>query len=142
MNTETTHGNDDDLVRSGFIEEVIASEVVWLLANEDGVANSASVDDESTAVLMFWSQHSLVQRVKHNGFEGYTADKLSLSDFLYRWLPGMDEDAVLAGVNWSKDLVGTESDPDDLREDIEAQMPTELLAEYAQALEDEESDDA
>jgi hypothetical protein len=50
---------------------------------------------------------------------------MSLFDFLFRWLPGMSGDGVLAGPNWNQDLVGLELDPFELRESIELALSSE-----------------
>lgn len=121
---------EPDLPTDQFIEDVVANERVWHLSNDDGVANTASIDDENTVVLMFWSQQNLAQRVMHSGFDDYQVVEIPLFDFLVGWLPGMDEDAVLTGLNWTKDLVGIETDPDQLRDDIQQQLPAETLTRY------------
>ena len=57
---------------------------------------------------------------------------MELFDFLYRWLPGMSGDGVLAGPNWNGDLAGREIDAFELREIIEEKMSSELLEKYEQ----------
>jgi hypothetical protein len=118
-----------------FVERVITNQCVWYLKNGEGVATSTSnYDDEETenetTVLMFWSDRAYASRVKNNGFENYEVECLELFNFLYRWLPGMTGDRVLAGTNWSGDLIGVEKDPFELREEIEASMPETIKIEY------------
>jgi hypothetical protein len=55
---------------------------------------------------------------------------MSLFDFMYRWLPGMSRDGVLAGPNWTGDLSGLELDPFELRQAIESAMSPEHLARH------------
>ncbi|MBK1790206.1 DUF2750 domain-containing protein [Persicirhabdus sediminis] len=109
-----------------FIERVVEKEMVWYLSHPAGVANSVSNDDEETTVLMFWSDRAYATRARSNGFEDYEETSMDLFDFLFRWLPGMSEDGVLAGTNWTGDLIGVECDPFELREEIESEMPVEL----------------
>lgn len=113
-----------------FIERVIESESVFYLGNEDGVANSVSNEDEETVILMFWSDRAYATRAKECFDEHFDEIEMDLFDFLYRWLPGMSGDGVLAGPNWNGDLVGREVDPFELRELIEARMPSELIKKY------------
>jgi hypothetical protein len=113
-----------------FIRRVIESEIVFYLTSEEGVANSISNEDERQTVLMFWSEIAYAKRVQNNGFEDYNISEITLFDFLYRWLPGMSGDNVLVGVNWNQDLVGRETDPYDLRTQLEAKMGKDMLAEY------------
>lgn len=121
-----------------FVERLIANECVWYLKGDTGVAASTSnYDDEAedgpeqeTTVLMFWSDRAYATRVKTNGFEDYLEESMELFNFLYRWLPGMTRDGVLAGTNWSGDLIGVEKDPFELREEIESLMPEALKGDY------------
>ena len=93
-----------------FIRRIIESETVWYLQHTDGVANSVSNEDEETTILMFWSDIAYAKRVRNNGFEDYQERSMDLFEFLYRWLPGMSGDGVLAGTNWTGDLIGCEHD--------------------------------
>ncbi len=112
-----------------FVKRIIEKESVFYLSNPDGVANSVSNDDEETAILMFWSDKAYATRAKRNFDEGFDEVEMELFDFLYRWLPGMSSDGVLAGPNWDGDLVGREINPFELRELIEDQMPSVLVEE-------------
>ena len=113
-----------------FIERIIENETVYYLSNEDGVANSVSNEDEETVILMFWSDRAYATRAKKCFDEHLDEVEMDLFDFLYRWLPGMSGDGVLAGPNWNGDLVGREIDPFELREQIEGKMPSELAAKH------------
>ena len=113
-----------------FVERVVEKESVFYLSNSDGVANSVSNDDEETTILMFWSDRAYATRAKGAFDEEFEEVEMQLFDFLYRWLPGMSGDGVLAGPNWNGDLVGKEIDPFEFRELIEKQMPSNLLQTY------------
>jgi len=113
-----------------FIDNVIENESVFYLGNEDGVANSISNEDEEAVILMFWSDRAYATRAMKCFNEHYDEIEMDLFDFLYRWLPGMSGDGVLAGPNWNGELVGREIDPFDLRDEIEEKMPSELVAKF------------
>ncbi len=113
-----------------FIDRIIESESVFYLGNEEGVANSVSNEDEEVVILMFWSDRAYAARAKKCFDEHFDEVEMDLFDFLYRWLPGMSGDGVLAGPNWNGDLVGREIDPFELREVIEERMPSELISKY------------
>ena len=113
-----------------FIERIIEKESVSYLSNSDGVANSVSNDNEDIVILLFWSDRAYATRAKDNFDEVFEEAEMKLFDFLYRWLPGMSGDGVLAGPNWNGDLIGREIDPFDLRELIEGKMPSELVEKY------------
>jgi len=113
-----------------FVRRVIKNETVWYLKHPDGVANSVSNDDEETTILMFWSDRAYASRVRRNGFEDYKETSMDLFDFLYRWLPGMTGDGILAGTNWTGDLIGIELNSYELRKEIEERMPEELKQKH------------
>ena len=120
LDTATCDSNHDR-----FIQRIIAREIVWYLSHPEGVANSVS-NDEETIILLFWSNRAYASRAKKDSFFEYEEASMDLFDFLYRWLPGMSQDGVLAGTNWTQDLIGVEKDPFELREEIEKNMPDTL----------------
>ncbi len=112
-----------------FILRVTATEVVWYLDSEEGLAvsesNELEDDDGPLTVLMFFSDRAYAKRALLKSFPGFQVQSMSLFDFLYRWLPGMSADHRLAGPNWTGDLIGLEVDQLNLRERIEANMSPE-----------------
>ena len=113
-----------------FVSRVIAGERVWYLSGESGVATARSDDSDGTSVLLFWSDAAYAKRAKKETFPEFDVDSMDLFDFLFRWLLGMSGDGVLAGTNWTYDLIGIESSPLELREEIEKIMPKDLLENY------------
>jgi len=113
-----------------FIKRITESEIVFYLSNDDGVANSVSNDDEEKVILMFWSDKAYASSVNHSFDNEYFVKEIELFNFLYRWLPGMSSDGVLAGVNWDGNLFGNESDPFELREEIQNKMSKSILKKY------------
>jgi hypothetical protein len=71
---------------------------------------------------MFWSDRAYASRARQQSFPEYEPAEISLFDFLFRWLPGMAADGVLAGTNWTGDLVGLEFAPNELQETILSAM--------------------
>jgi len=113
-----------------FVKRIIENETVYYLSNDNGVAESVSNDDEETNVLMFWSDRAYAARANDIFEEDFNETEMELFDFLYRWLPGMSGDNVLAGPNWNGELVGREIDAFELREIIEEKMSPELHKKY------------
>jgi hypothetical protein len=109
-----------------FVRRIIESETVWYLSHPDGVANSVSNDDEETTILLFWSDRAYATRARKETFPEFEETSMDLFDFLYRWLPGMSGDGILAGTNWTQDLIGVEKDPYELREEIDLQVPKDM----------------
>ena len=113
-----------------FINRIIESETVWYLGNDTGVAVCDSYDFDNAKVTLFFSDKAYANKVKKDSFPEFDAKSMLLFDFLFRWLTGMSDDGVVAGTNWTGDLVGLESDPQDLKEVIEKYMGSEMLDRY------------
>lgn len=119
-----------------FIRRVVDADVVWYLRSETGTAccdSNAEVDDdeeEPATVLLFFSDQAYAKRAQSKGFPAHRPASISLFDFMYRWLPGMSGDGVLAGPNWAADLSGLELDPFELRQAIESAMSPEHLKRH------------
>lgn len=118
-----------------FVQRVSQTELVWYLASQ---AKTASCDShaenevgEPLTVLLFFSDAAYARRCQKAHFEDHEICSISLFDFLFRWLPGMSGDGVLAGPNWNQDLVGRELDPLELRETIEAALSAKQALAHA-----------
>lgn len=111
-----------------FVRRVAETVAVWALRSTQGMAVCRSLqegddeDDGPATVLLFFSDAAYARRVQRSRFPEHAPDAIALFDFMYRWLPGMSGDGVLAGPNWSAALTGCEIDPFALRERIEAAM--------------------
>ena len=114
---------------SRFVQWVVASGQVWGLEGPNGWAYAESNEDERTHVLLFWSDEPYARRAQSE-FPDHSPTPITLFDFLYRWLPGMSGDGVLAGTNWTGDLVGLEENPFELRVEIEAKLPHDVIQQH------------
>lgn len=101
-----------------FIDEVLDTEIIWGLANEEGWAMSDSNDFEDKEVIPFWSNEKLANALCNDEWQGYRPSPIRFDEFIDAWLHGMHEDDVLAGINWNTDLVGSEVEPIMLIEDL------------------------
>ena len=119
-----------------FIERTVASEAVWLLRGERGVAYCNSNDAPERHVLMFWSDRAYASRAGTAHFPGYEVSTVDLFDFLFRWLPGMSGDGVLVGTNWTGTLTGLEVEPTALQDEILGVLSPEKRAAYVDRLKD------
>ncbi len=105
-----------------FIAEVVETGIVWGLENEDGWALCPSVDNEEIDVMPFWSERAFAEALCCDEWEGYKPQALDLEEFLDDWLPGLHEDVVLVGINWTDEMEGIEVQPLDLAEEIEDEL--------------------
>jgi hypothetical protein len=53
--------------------------------------------------MPFWSKHSRAEHIIESvaAYNGMTITELSLDDWKGRWLPGLERDQLLVGLNWS-----------------------------------------
>ncbi len=121
--------------RQRFIARAIEQEVVWFLESDEAAAYVESATEEDEIVLLFWSDRADAKRARKTQFKEYEVAEVSLLEFTFKWLPGMAEDEVLAGVNWTVgNPAGPELDPEQLQDDLLEAMGEEMCAAYYDAL--------
>lgn len=113
-----------------FVARVTESQVVWGLRGPRGLFAVCRAHDGERNVLMFWSDRGYAARVRQLAYPEHEVADLTLFDFLFRWLPGMKGDGVLAGTNYTGDLTGLELEPMDLQGQLIEAMSDERLDEY------------
>jgi hypothetical protein len=96
-----------------FIRRVRETRQVWGLRSETGWAYCPS-NHQETDVLLFWSDEAYAKRHAVAEWASYVATPVEFDAFIDRWLRGMHEDGLLAGVNFNSDLAGLEVDPVEL----------------------------
>ena len=101
-----------------FIEKIVASKLVWGLQDKKGWANSYSNDSEDVDVIPFWEDRFYAKSCAVDGWKGYAAVSIPLSDFLENWCLGMIEENILAGINWDAKMIGDEVNASKLAIDI------------------------
>jgi uncharacterized protein DUF2750 len=124
---------DSEANHKRFIAKVVEGEHVWGLSTQEGFLACESDGNEERAVLPFWSDAELA-RGAQGELEGSEADSIELFDFLFRWLPGMADDDVLVGTDWSPALEGKEVDPLDLQDEILDAMSDDMRVAYLDRL--------
>jgi len=55
--------------------------------------------------MPFWSMESRAVKVVQSvaAYDGFELHEIPLADFKSRWLPGLERDGLLVGINWSGD---------------------------------------
>jgi hypothetical protein len=118
---------------SRFVAGAVEGEKVWGLSTEDGFLACESDKTEERAVLPFWSGADEA-RTAQAEVEASEVDSIELFDFLFRWLPGMEDDGVLVGTNWTAALEGKEVEPLDLQDEILDAMSDDARISYLDRL--------
>ena len=112
-------GEDFDANYDVFLADAIATGCVWGLESAEGWALCPSVSNEEIEVMPFWSQPEYAQVHCKEEWSTYKPVPISLEELLDEWLPGMHEDVIMVGVNWTRNMDGIEIEPLDLAEDFE-----------------------
>ncbi len=104
-----------------FIDEILETNVVYCLVEEDGVLMSTSHDfhdDEGNPapLVPFWSK-SFIPYARKWG-EGAEVDELSLETFVKGSLRNMNEDGIIVGVNWNQKGFGYECEAYSILENL------------------------
>ncbi len=128
--------SEAELNHRRFVVRIIQTERVWGIRGPQGFLPVRSDQVNGLDVLPFWSDAAYARRSAHL-FEEAEVDSLELFEFLFRWLPGMSEDGLLAGTNWTGDLTGREVEALELQDEILEEMPCELVQRYFDRLQGE-----
>lgn len=105
-----------------FIMEAIQTGCVWGLEGPEGWALCPSERYNDTDVMPLWSERSLAARHCIEEWLDYQPVVIALEELLDDWLPGMHEDVLLVGVNWTAALEGDEWEPLDLLDEFEQEL--------------------
>ncbi|WP_027068009.1 DUF2750 domain-containing protein [Maribacter sp. Hel_I_7] len=112
-----------------FIKTVCETDIVYALQNHEGFATSASVqyDDENdrpVGVLCFWAESGRAKSCSINHWANYQLTEIALADFIENWGVGMENDGILAGIEFDQNMFGYEAKPLDLILDLVAEIKT------------------
>ena len=115
-----------------FVRRSVAGESVWVLLHDEHrtLAYCLSNEYEDVDVLLVWSDRGYAKRAEKSEFHDYSVKEVPLFDFLFRYLPGMHDDEVLVGTNFTGDLHGLEKEPADLQRELKDAMPRAMLEGY------------
>jgi hypothetical protein len=104
-----------------FYREVAESSIVWGIKDSGGFP--APVATGGNRAMPFWSSESRALAVIHSvpAYKGFTPVAIEWSVFCHRWVPGLTNDGLLAGVNWSGVRAsGFDLEPSDVQRNVEA----------------------
>lgn len=110
---------DDHVLKSKletFVKTVCKSKIVYGLESEEGfaVSNSVDYDDENgepVEVICFWSDEALADSCRKEDWANYQAVEIPLAEFMENWCIEMNNDGLLAGVDFDEALSGLEIEP-------------------------------
>ena len=74
---------------------------VWTIEDDGGIPAPANPDGRRA--MPFWSRESRAQRVLDTvpAYSGCRPRAIPVAEWTERWLPGLERDGLLVGINWS-----------------------------------------
>lgn len=100
-----------------FVARVRESGELWGLEDAEGWAICPS-NEYDCEVYVFWSDEADAKQHCKDEWSGYKPASIELDAFLENWLPGMDRDGYLVGVQFNADMAGLEVEPGELAEKL------------------------
>lgn len=84
-----------------FVSEVLGGGQVWTIRDKDGFPTSTNASGET--VMPFWSSEKRARQVIDiiPAYRDFEPAPIELSVFVKRWLPGLSDDGLYCGLNWS-----------------------------------------
>ncbi|WP_238476240.1 DUF2750 domain-containing protein [Agromyces mariniharenae] len=98
-----------------FYREVLTSRTVWTVRDADGFP--APMTPTGQRAQPFWSKQSRAQRIVDAvpAYAEMEIVEIPLVDWRERWLPGLERDGLLVGINWSgRNATGYDRSPADV----------------------------
>ncbi len=99
-------------ILEAFFAEVKATQMIWALHDKetDGWVIVDSVNFEDTDTMLLWSTESAAQKACTEEWADYVPTQISVSDWLEFWFEDLNEDGIIAGVDWEGEDDLTEVD--------------------------------
>ena len=104
-----------------FYRDVATTRLVWTIRDEGGFP--APMTSSGQRAQPFWSSRSRVERIIKSvpAYSRFTPFEVTWDDFRSKWAPGLANDGLLVGLNWSGlDAVGYDLEPGRLVECVQA----------------------
>ena len=105
-----------------FYKEVLRRRQVWAIRDEGGFPAPQTPEGRA---MPFWSARSRAVKVIENvdAYNGFEPVQLALDAWRSRWLPGLAEDGIRVGLNWSgARAIGYDLDPRDVERSLAARL--------------------
>jgi hypothetical protein len=97
--------------------------MVWTVEDDGGYP--APMTSSGHRAQPFWSSQSRAERIIKTvaAYRGFRPSAISWTEFADKWVPGLEADGLLVGVNWSgAHATGFDLQPSRVRESVAAMM--------------------
>lgn len=84
-----------------FFQEVLREGQVWAIRDSGGIPAPRGTD--GVRAMPFWSLASRAEKIigAVDAYAGFETVGIPLNEWRSRWLPGLERDGLLLGLNWS-----------------------------------------
>ncbi|MEU6133415.1 DUF2750 domain-containing protein [Nocardioides sp. NPDC047086] len=106
---------------AAFYAEVAESDLVFTIRDEEGFP--APMTPSGVRSQPFWSKRSRAECIIKNvaAYQGMHVVEVARDDWLNKWLPGLESDGMLVGINWSgQAATGYDLSPSDAVRNVSA----------------------
>ncbi|GAA4880928.1 DUF2750 domain-containing protein [Ferrimonas pelagia] len=97
--------------QQAFVDAVVETRKIWVLSADSEYVVCDSVEFENTDVMPLFSSQDAAQALCVEDWADYKAVSVVLDEFFEQWIPSLDEDNVMVGLDWNDALEGPECDP-------------------------------
>ena len=107
---------------ASFYKEVAQTQIVWGIKDCSGFPAPKGTDGKR--VMPFWSSESRALAIIDSlpDYKGFAPVPIPWAEFVSRWVPGLEKEKLLVGVNWSGErATGYDITPSELMENVEIQ---------------------
>lgn len=113
----------EDLLQNA-LSEMAESEMIYTIQDEQGIPTTENSEGEPT--MPFWSSEEKAQAFIQTtaGYEKFAVLAINWDQFAEKWVPGLDRDKLLAGLNWQggDQAQGFDLEPFELYDKVEAEV--------------------
>ncbi|NDK05859.1 hypothetical protein LKM2_1831 [Leptospira kirschneri serovar Mozdok] len=110
-------GNQSSAQFHQFFIEIKKHKKVWTLRDESGFSSPITISGKRA--MPFWSSLNRVQTVIDHvdAYSLFKTYEISFQNFMDRWLPGLKNDNLLVGINWTgSEATGYDLEPEKVLE--------------------------
>ena len=81
---------------SAFYRDVAVTGIIWTIRDAGGFPTS-------NGAMPFWSSQSRTEKIISTvpAYADFSPVEIPVEDFLESWIPGLERDKLMVGINWS-----------------------------------------
>lgn len=105
-----------------FLKKVTKWEEIWILVDSNKGFLKICSEEDDLEYIPVWPHPDYAREYASDSDEVLKPKSISLSEFIEKWVPGLDEDALNVGIFPNQDLTVWVIEPFELSEEIEGEL--------------------